>query len=234
MTEEAEPRRRPRVLVVGARTGSLGHYIADHIEALGVEAHMAGIATEPLHLDVTSEGRCHSILRELCPTHVVCTVGRNDGGPVYEDEWEGVAREAMEVNFLGPMNLLRKYEEHLAGMPGTFVAISSNSAHIARSSSSAYCASKAALSMALRCAARDFTRAGIPLRVWGYEPGALAGTPMTVDVGRRLPHGTPMSRMLTNPAGMPVGAVARIVARDLLDSPEVLLGCIVRLDAGDQ
>lgn len=229
-----QPPRKPRVLVVGARHNSLGWHIAAHAAIAGVEALTAGITTEPIHMACSDEWAIRSRLSDIRPTHVVCTIGVNEGLPVYGDEWTDLAAEHMEVNFLRPMRLLRAFEDYLSGLPGTFVAISSNSARIARSSSAAYCASKAALSMGLRCAARDMTRAGNPLRVWGYEPGALAGTPMTKSVARGLGKNVPMSRMLTSPAGLPVGAVGRIVARDLLDSPEVLHGTIVPLDNGEQ
>lgn len=224
---------QPRVLIIGARKGSLGDHIATQLMLHGAETMVAGISTEPMHFDITDYGRCVQMMAELDPTHVVCTAGVNQGAPVYADGWETLARDHMDANLFGPMNLLAAFEDWLEELPGTFVAISSNSAHIPRSNSAAYCASKAALSMALRCAARDLTRAGKPLRVWGYEPGALLGTPMTQQVSRGLGRDVPMSRMLTNPAGMPVQAVARVVARDLLDSADVLHGCMVRLDNGE-
>ena len=230
MTEE---KRRPVVLVVGARPGSLGHHIAEHVWLADVQVHRAGIVTEPIHLNVLDDTGVFEAFMNVKPTHVVCTIGTNHPEPFYTDEWQDAAEDHMRVNYLMPMHLLNLYEDYLSGLPGTFIAISSNSAHIPRSSSAAYCASKAALSMGLRCAARDLTRAGKPLRVWGYEPGALLGTPMTREVTRGLGKDVPMSRMLTNPAGLPVAAVARIVARDLLDSPEVLHGCMVRLDNGE-
>ena len=222
-----------RVLVVGARRGSLGAAVADHLQAAGVAHYRAGVSSEPVHLDVCDVRRCEEVIRDLDPTHIVCTVGINDGAPFYGAGWETLARDHLDINFIGPMNLLASFEEWLGDLPGAFVGISSNSAHIARSNSSAYCASKAALSMGLRCAARDLTRAGKPLRVWGYEPGALVATPMTKSVARFLPRGVPMSRMLTNPAGMDTGALGRIVARDLLENADLLHGTMVRLDNGD-
>lgn len=231
-----QPYRKPVAIVVGARHGSLGDHIVTSLQAAETEVtvYRAGLATEEVHLDATDYDRAVEVFRQLEPTHVVCTVGRNQGGPVYGDDWAGLAEDLMAVNYLAPMKLLAAFEWYLDGMPGTFVAVSSNSAHIARSSSAAYCASKAALSMGLRCAARDFSRAGKPLRVWGYEPGALLGTPMTKAVARGLGSDVAMSRMLTNPAGLPVAAVARTVARDLLDASDVLHGTMVRLDNGEQ
>lgn len=223
----------PRVLIVGARKDSLGDCIRRAMPKRAAVT-VAGISTEPLHLDVCDVRRCEEVIREVDPTHIICTAGVNQGLPFYANGWETNARDHMDANFIGPMNLLTAFEEWLMGAPGTFVAISSNSAHIARSNSAAYCASKAALSMGLRCAARDLTRASKPLRVWGYEPGALAGTPMTKAVAHALERGVPMSRMLTSPAGLLPHDLARIVARDVLDASEVLHGCMVRLDNGDQ
>lgn len=222
-----------RVLIVGARPSSLGDHIAVELRGKVDEVVRAGISHEPVLLDVCDARRCQEIIKNTEPTHIVCTVGVNWPAPFYRHGWDVVAQDHMDANFFGPMNLLSAFEEWLEEMPGTFVAISSNSAHIARSNSAAYCASKAALSMALRCAARDATRAGKPLRIWGYEPGALAGTPMTSAVAGRLGEDVPMSRMLTNPAGLPVATVAGMVARDLLVGGPVLHGTVVRLDNGD-
>jgi len=225
--------RPTRVLIVGARMGGLGDHIANALRDQVGEVVKAGIGGEPVSLDVRNPTYCKQIVHNVEPTHVVCTVGVNRGMPFYDRRWGAWAQDHMEANFLGPMNLLSAFEEWLGGLPGTFVAISSNSAHISRSNSAAYCASKAALSMGLRCAARDATRAGKPLSIWGYEPGALAGTPMTNMVRGRLDKAVPMSRMLTAPEGLATGQVARMVARDLLDAGAVLHGTVVRLDNGD-
>lgn len=224
----------PSVLVVGARTDSLGDAIAVDLHQRGIVAHRAGISTEPIHLNAFDEAGVRQVVYDNNITHIVCTVGMNQPEPFYSDDWWISAEDHMRVNYLMPMRLLATFESCLDGMPGSFVAVSSNSAQIARSNSAAYCASKAALSMGLRCAARDLTRAGRPLRVWGYEPGALLDTPMTRQVTKGLGKDVPMSRMLVNPAGLPVPAVARMVARDLLDAGEVLHGSLVRLDAGEQ
>lgn len=232
----ADHDRPATALVIGARRGSLGDQLVSYLHGMGMPAYRAGIVDEPLRLDIDDRNNVWDILHTVEPTHVVCTVGMNKPTPFYTDDfYDGrVALDHMYTNYLLPMWLLNAYAGYLADMPGTFVAISSNSAHIARSNSAAYCASKAALSMGIRCAARDATRAGKPLRIWGYEPGALLGTPMTNEVRAGLGKDVPMSRMLTNPAGLPVGQVARQIARDLLDAADVLHGTMVRLDNGEQ
>jgi NAD(P)-dependent dehydrogenase (short-subunit alcohol dehydrogenase family) len=93
-----------------------------------------------------------------------------------------------QANVIGPMKVLRAWQPfHNATMlkswpkPHHYVAISSNSARIARTNSMAYCATKAALSMALRVAAREASSSTGHI-VYGYEPGWLAGTPMSNEV----------------------------------------------------
>jgi NAD(P)-dependent dehydrogenase (short-subunit alcohol dehydrogenase family) len=223
-----------RVLVVGAREGSLGHHVAAELHNAGAAVHTAGIGNEALKLNASFAHDARRVYEEVRPTHVVCTVGANIGGPVYGQSFIDDAFDSMLFNYFYPMNLLTWYMEWLCGMPGTFVAVSSNSAHIARSNSGSYCASKAALSMGLRCAARDVSRAGLPVSIWGYEPGALADTPMTQAVQQRIGKETPMSRMLTHPAGLNTKMVANIIARDTIRHASVLHGSLVRLDNGDQ
>lgn len=223
-----------RVMVSGCRPGSLGNCIVQVLREQGVAAYAAGISDEIIQLPMNDHKAAMSAIETIQPTHVICTAGVNDGGPFYAEGWSDIAEQVMKVNYLGPMTVLSEYQKWLEGMPGTFVAISSNSALIARSHSAAYCASKAALSMALRCAARDVARAGLPLHIWGYEPGAIFGTPMTQEVRKRLDHGVPLSRMLTTPEGLSPTSVARIIARDTLTAGDLLHGTMVRLDAGEQ
>lgn len=232
--DPSEEQKVPRVLVVGAREGSLGAAVAEHVGRAGVQALTAGIAGEEMWLDASVPGLLLEAFEHWRPTHVVCTVGLNQPRAVYHESWRSTADLLMDVNYMTPMQVMNTFHEWLAGMPGVYVAISSNSAHIARSQSAAYCASKAALSMGIRAAARDFSRAPGHFCCWVYEPGALLGTPMTNAIRSSLSKDISMSRMLTNPEGLPTEAVARMIARDLFENPLILHGCAVRLDNGEQ
>lgn len=227
------------LLVIGARKGSLGSHIWQYLASITprpdwVNATTAGISgDERMDMDITH----HSSLVHLFQTpytDVVCTVGVND--PEAGFEWH------MEHNAIGPLNAVEAWamgwmERHRpSDTPINFVLISSNSAHIARSPSAPYCASKAALSMGVRCLGRKYSRdteGGI--RIWGYEPGYLAGTPMSARTDEpdwdawgdphRIPAGGP---------GMSPRLLGRRIAEDVLYYGEMMQATMQRIDMGDQ
>jgi NAD(P)-dependent dehydrogenase (short-subunit alcohol dehydrogenase family) len=175
-----------------------------------------------------------SLLRVVQPNHIVYTAGVNDPGGTWDEHFA--------VNCVGAMNLLECWQgmcssdEVETPFDGHYVAISSNSAHIARTGSGMYCASKAALSMALRVAAREAGRAGLPFSVYGYEPGLLKGTPMTEEVKARLGRGAiPLHRMVGVEAdGISRQWLALQIVHNLRNDGRPLNGCLLRLDAGEQ
>lgn len=211
----------PRFLVVGAREGSLGYEIASYGRAVGLNMITAGVSgMEEYTLNVESDLTVTDTLHRVDPHHVIVTAGINT-----KDE-----RLSWEVNYLGVMRVLDAWLPRANG--GQFVAISSNSAHIARTSSRAYCASKAALSMGIRVAARE--NAGRDALIYAWEFGLLAGTPMTEAVAARLPRGTVLTRMPGHPNGMPVQGAARLVVDTLRVGTTALNGCTLRVDGGEQ
>lgn len=229
-----------KLLVVGARPGSLGAAVKELAQSseFGWDVVTAGVADEEhtLHLVHQTQGQIEGLLRMVSPDAIVCTAGINKPRRQYGDTG-GWYADHFSVNCAGPMRLLDAW---LAFGPDVdvpwahYVAVSSNSAQIPRSQSAAYCASKAALSMALRCRARDVARAGVSMSVYGYEPGLIAGTPMTKDTERRFP-GQPLTRMVgpvVEHGLSPYGLAAHIVRNIGFGGPE-LNGCLVRLDAGE-
>lgn len=174
-----------RLLVVGARGGSLGAAVTSSALRHGYAPYTAGIQGEQLELNLEPSGssmeRLTDVLRNVQPRHIVCTVGINMPEPMDQPDVFDWWRWHMEINCIAPMRLLeawmRVYQSEAVANVGHYVAISSNSATIPRTNSAAYCASKAALSMALRVKAREIACDGPT--VYGYEPGLLAGTPMT-------------------------------------------------------
>lgn len=189
-----------RLLVVGARPGSLGAAVAEVAASHGYAVLTAGLNEEGLPMDALL-GPLEAMrdnIADYDPEHLICTVGFNmpmpEGDKMDVSDWY---RWHFEINVTAPMRILRAWELAASARQGYrhFVAVSSNSAHLPRSRSAAYCASKAALSMALRVAARDGVggdKHGI--LIYGYEPGLLAGTPMTQLVKDRLP-GMALHRM---------------------------------------
>lgn len=235
----------PDVLIVGAAEKSLGAAVwAEMVSGYWEfgEVVTAGISGEDIALDVTRTARIAEVLAEVKPDVLVCTVGTNNPISITDQYFPSYMAESFATNVTGPLELLRHFVKSQIrperdGTVKKFVAISSNSARIPRTNSAPYCASKAALSMALRCAAREFATAG-KVMVWGYEPGMLAGTPMTEHVTSQLTGGRsvhrPMHRMKgVEPEGIPVKDLAQRIVSDLAAFSCGNNGVIYPFDAGE-
>lgn len=236
------------LLVVGARAGSLGAYVQAIAAEQGWKVFTAGVSGEEnIPLDVASHGAVQTMFDE--PWHsVVCTAGVNVEGSITDSSIRGKLYESFAINAVGPLHLLHCWQEwwlhnldetcmvegkgdQVPEYPMHFVAVSSNSASIARSKSLAYCASKAALSMGIRCAAREL--AGTWLNVWGVEPGWLSGTPMSKEVNNRFEYGVPRHRIPGDRTVDPA-ALAHFIVGGLRNPYSSLNGCMIRLDGGEQ
>lgn len=240
-----------RLLIVGAKPNSLGEALATVASSWGFTVITAGISGEEEKLDVRWYlDSMTERMAALRPDYVVVTAGINGEAKEYQSlgalNWARWYEEHFAINTLGPLNLLQAWLSTPSYPQGTtlphYVAISSNSAHIARTGSGAYCASKAALSMALRCQAREMARRGLNMVVYGYEPGLLAGTPMTEQVADRLagiPNfdrgAVPLHRMPgVLPDGIPPAKIANLILHNLRHGGRELNGTMIRVDAGEQ
>lgn len=229
------------LLVVGARAGSLGAAIAEEWATYGQPVVTAGISgEEDRHLDLVRNSitAMSGLIREVQPVHVVCTVGINE-------PQEGVDplhwyRKHLEVNAIGPLRLLDAFAEWAQGQlsetsgPRHYVAISSNSAFLPRTASAAYCASKAALSQGIRVEGREACGGDRGWVAYGYEPGLLAGTPMTADSEARFSGALHRMRGERVARGIAPEALAEVVVSNLrgLGGP-MLNGTLVRFDGGE-
>lgn len=226
----------PLVLVVGAQRGSLGQHVSEVAEGTGFTALEAGVAGEPVYLDVRDDVSIHRVLSKWQPEHIVCTAGIN---PPHEVPLSHAMEEAFAVNATGPMRLLAAFHAQTrakepVGAWRHFVAVSSNSAHVARSKSLAYCASKAALSMAIRCAAREIVRDETGLLTWCVEPGLLDGTPMTRDTEAGFEGALHRIPGLAPREGLEPLNVARFIVTALHAGGHEMNGVCLRLDGGEQ
>lgn len=226
-----------KLLVIGAAPESLGVAIAH--EALNgpfhfSKVHTAGISGEEYSLDVHSAVRVRQVLNETQPDAVVCTVGINSPCGVSDEHMSEKFSASFEINVIGTMRVLQELVNiSCRGDNRKFVAISSNSAHIARRYSLAYCASKAALSMALRVAARELASKRKVI-AWGYEPGLLADTPMTKQVASDF-GGEPLHRMPgIDLAGIPPLDLARRIITDISIATSAYSGLLIPFDADEQ
>lgn len=232
------------LLVVGARKGSLGIAIAEAAEERGWGVTTAGIHGEEHRLDIVEVGRVDMLLEELLPHSVVCTAGINYESRPGRPDFNQQMKHHMRVNATGPLamasNWFGLWQEQFKCEPGyeddaayNFVAISSNSAHVARSNSAAYCASKAALSMGIRCLGRYVASHPAGFNIFGYEPGWIEDTPMSDAVLHRLADDEPEHRIPGGRSLQPEVLAVTIVS-SLATGPSPLNGCMIRLDGGEQ
>jgi NAD(P)-dependent dehydrogenase (short-subunit alcohol dehydrogenase family) len=234
-----------RLMVVGARPHSLGMHVATAGATAGWTVTTAGIGDEDVKMDVVNAGEVREAIKEEMPHSVVCTVGINTGpASVVDYAWDSYITNTIETNTIGPLRVLREwvrawhksplFEEAGWQVPMHFAAISSNSDTIARSLSAGYCASKAALTMALRCVGRELAES-TPMSIYSYSPGWLDGTPMSQQVmdsfvGPVTPtlHRIPGNRIL-NPVSL-----ATLIVQNLQIDRRYLNGTTIRLDGGEQ
>lgn len=109
------------------------------------------------------------------PTHVVYSAGVNRLDWI-EDISKDDFQHVMEVNVWGFLNLMGALKRSDHG-PVSVVAVTSDAAWRVMRTSAVYCASKAALEMAVKVASREL--APIGWRVNGVAPGKVANTAMT-------------------------------------------------------
>lgn len=219
---------KPKTLLIwGARKKSIGDGVAKMWRDM-FDGHVvtAGISGEENYLVHTSDDEeVRGLYSEVKPDHVLCTIGRNESLEEYAGPMEGWLQDLFDANVTTPMSLLNTWLDCDPPKGGHYVVISSNSAHIPRSQSMAYCATKAALSMAVRCAARDLQKANFDLTVYGWEPGLVKGTPMSDGKG-----GT---RMLGLPQGISRRSLAHQIVSALAFGGPEYSGTLIRLDNGE-
>lgn len=227
------------VLVVGARRNSLGEAVAALATARGYRVLTAGQNDEQARYSATFETYgCpppYEMFRQMKPDHVVCTVGVNGRQSWPSTRFQPAMINHFQSNVLLPLALAQAWQALDNSGQATwrhFVAISSNSASVARTESAPYCASKAALSMAVRCIAREQARQPHNDRLfYVYEPGLLAGTPMTSGLSTRGPlHRIPGA----GHGGLDVENVAAAIVSGIRYGGLELNGACLRLDGGEQ
>jgi len=228
---------KPRLLVIGARPDSLGDAVIERaIEYYDYAAiKSAGINGENYKMDVTNNQQIKEVLDEFRPDFVLCTVGINVQVGVWDPFFDALMTDAFRTNVIGPMDVLRHFltapyptrSQHKK----KFAVISSNSARIPRTKSIGYCASKAALSMAVRTAAREL--AGQEALLWGYEPGLLT-TSLTVEVGiERQTMDLHRMRGVDCLTGLNREDLAERILFDFSQNSTGINGCMIPFDAGE-
>lgn len=216
----------PTLLIFGARKKSIGDAVRKMWIDMFDDSHVvtAGLSgDEEIDGMAADEDWVRAVIEKVQPDRILVTIGVNQ--PRGEGDLYSWLSTAFETNVSLPMSILETWIDVDPPKGAHFVVMSSNSAVIPRSQSMAYCASKAALSMAVRCAARDLQKAKMDLTVYGWEPGLVKGTPMSEGRG-----GT---RMLGLPEGISRRALAHQIVSALAFGGAEYSGVLVRLDNGE-
>lgn len=190
----------------------------------------------PADLDVGSSPEIHRFLRN-CPfdgyEYILYSAGLNELRYAENEENEHLA-EIFKVNVFGFISLLGAHRALFPGKEFSAVAIVSDAMRTPMRGSVAYCSSKAALAMAVKCLAREFAPA---CRVNGVAPGVVEGTTMSKYIDATVPGFRGWSseqakdyEMSMQPFKRRVNTleVAEVVANTLY-GPEYMSGSIVEI-----
>jgi NAD(P)-dependent dehydrogenase (short-subunit alcohol dehydrogenase family) len=187
--------------------------------------------------DIRDEAALREAIAAATPTDVVYSVGINELDWI-KDLHQLTFRSLMEVNVWGFLSTIQQLQAVRTGVPMNVVAVTSDAAWRPMRTSAAYCASKAALEMAVRVASREL--AGMGWRVNAVAPGKVEGTPMTRYVDQRVPEvrgwsveaaetkelgSTPLGRKITK------REVAEVIFA-VLNGPAAQTGEIVAVNGG--
>jgi len=168
-----------RVVVIGGASG-IGAAVAARHRQSGAQVLVWDVASSAdVHCDISDPDQVGSATRATLdrlgvPTQVSITAGIGHSGSLLDtppEDWDRVAG----INAKGVWLAMRALAEPmLAGDGGSIVATSSVSGTLADRGMGLYCASKAAVSMLIRVAAKEWAPT---LRVNGVAPG-VTDTPM--------------------------------------------------------
>lgn len=223
---------RGKLWVVGTDSG-IGAHTAKMAEGVGWDV----VATNRIQCDVRIAKDVEWTVREIGPFDAVLYCA----GVNYLD-WSADIKDddllnTFEVNVMGFIRVIRALAQSQLESACSIVAVVSAGSTRPMRTSMAYCASKAALAMAVRVAAREHAPYW---RVNGISPAAVEGTEMSRQVDERVPELRGWTSVQAadyersqNPLGRRIlmGEVASL-ALDILAGPESLNGAIIELTGG--
>lgn len=226
------PQEAQRLWVIGADSG-----LGRHITAMATEDDGRDVvATGVSQCDVRDPWEIYNAAQRGPFDAVVYCAGVNHLAWSKDINEEDLL-QTFDVNVAGFIRVIRALAQRQADHPTSIVAISSDAAEVPMRASMAYCASKAALSMAVRVAAREHAP---HWRVNAIQPAAIEGTEMSKYVDQTVPElrnwspneardrelsSAPMGRRAT------MGEVAALTL-SVLDGPEFMSGSLVNITGG--
>jgi NAD(P)-dependent dehydrogenase (short-subunit alcohol dehydrogenase family) len=220
------------VLVFGGH-GSIGSTIVEAFyESGSYEVKTAGIRPdESYKVDLENAAQVVNVFRKEHFDHVVVASGVNRDANILRMGLHRIMSESFATNCSGPMVALQAWLKAQKETPkGHFVVLGSNSAYIPRSESLAYCASKAALNMAIRTAARYMADKGPT--IWAVDPGWVEDSYMSREFLRKRQSDVPPHRIPGNRT-LQAGDLAYFIYQQVEADARYLNGCTLRLDGGE-
>lgn len=222
-----------RLLVLGGTSG-IGKAVFTRL-ALRESVWSYCFAPSPDEVDVVDGTAMLPWFERNRPTDVVYSVGINKLDWTRDIRFGDFA-DVMNANVWGFINTIKALDR--SGVKANVVAVTSDAAWRPMRTSAVYCASKAALEMAVRVAAREYAPAG--WRVNAVAPGKVDDTPMTEYVDQRVLElrgwtveaaeeyelrSTPLGRKVTK------DEVAEVI-RQVLFGPQAQTGEIIAVNGG--
>jgi len=227
-----ESRGKMKVLVVGGTSGT-GLQIVEDLERNGNEVFAPTIE----EFDVRVQGRNQYLYKLGNIDGIVYCAGINEPESIGEIDSNSMWH-TFDVNVHGFIMLLdRMVRLHGKEKLLSVVAIVSEAAHTPMRNSISYVTSKAALAMAVRCAARELAPYW---RVNGVNPAVIADTPMSDKMDELIPKlrgWTPEQALAYETSMIPMGRrvtkaeVSELVC-NILAGPDFMTGSLVNITGG--
>jgi NAD(P)-dependent dehydrogenase (short-subunit alcohol dehydrogenase family) len=226
----------PKGIVIGGNSG-IGERLMDDFRSDGRFVNVDWMAPIPVELDIRSDAQISMYIRDNGPfKYIVYCAGYNRLEWIKEASVTST-QDSFDVNVLGFISLLHHHEQKFPDASGSIIAISSDASRIPMRTSIAYCASKAALNMAVRVAARELAPRW---RVNAVAPGIIRDTPMTDYIDSEVPivrGWLPDEAAKYEQSMIPIGrrgekAEISHVMRDVLTGPGYLTGSIIEISGG--
>lgn len=221
-----------KALVIGARDGNIGEGIAYEINRLyGMPVHRTSVGA----LDVRSSADVRTYIKEQGPfEHFVYCAGLQHLEMI-PDLTDDAIDDIFDVNVQGFLRVMRELTANQDS--GNVLALVSDASYTPMRGSINYCASKAALAMAVRVAARELAPRW---RVNGLSPTVVEGTPMTAEIDAIVPalRGWSVEEAQAYERSMiPMQRRVRVsevvtLAMDILFGPQMLTGSIINMTGG--
>lgn len=227
-----------RVVVTGA-SGGVGRQVCDLFRAEG--ARVVGVDVVPgdgvLEGNLADPASITAVVKqslaELGGVDVLCNVAGVQTFAKLEDLTPELLNRHLAVNVVGPVLLTQGLAAALAESKGNVVTVASISALMGQPYNAAYCASKAAVLLAMRALAVELAGRGI--RVNCVSPGGI-DTPMIEGAAHSLPADVDWNLIAKSqsviPGFMPPADVAESILFLASDAASSITGSNLVVDRG--